>query len=68
MKLAEKSFDSITLLKLKSGVPIAIHLVNQEKKKKQLVIENTEKREKLILEQNDIPDFLSLFDEFLESI
>ncbi len=68
MKLAEKSFDSVTLLKLKSGVQVAIHLVNQEKGNKQLVIENPEENEKLILEQNDISDFLSLFNEFLESI
>jgi hypothetical protein len=66
MKVAEKSFDSITRLKLKSGTAIEIHMITQDKDSKQLIIEKGD--ESLSLDQEEISDFISLFNDFLESM
>ncbi len=66
MKLAEKSIDSITRLKLKSGTTIEIHMISQDKGINRMVIEKG--NESLSLEQEEISDFITLFNDFLESI
>lgn len=66
MKLAAKTFDSITRLKLKSGKAIEIHMIKQDNGNDRLVIEKG--TDSLILEQQEISDFISLFKEFLESV
>jgi len=66
MKLAEKSIDSITRLKLKSGTTIEIHMISQDKGTNRIVIEKG--NESLSLEQEEISDFITLFNDFLESI
>jgi len=66
MKLAAKTFDSITRLKLKSGTTIEIHMIKQDNGNDRLVIEKG--TDSLILEQQEISDFISLFKEFLESV
>ena len=66
MKLAAKTFDSITRLKLKSGTAIDIHMIKQDNGNERLVIEKDEKD--LVLEQHEISDFITLFKEFLENI
>jgi len=66
MKLAEKSIDSITRLKLKSGTTIEIHMISQDKGTNRMVIEKG--NESLSLEQEEISDFITLFNDFLESI
>lgn len=65
MKLAEKSIDSITRLKLKSGTAIEIHMITKDKDVNRLIIEKGD--ESLSLDQEEISDFLSLFNDFLES-
>ena len=66
MKVAEKSIDSITRLKLKSGTAIEIHMITQDKDLNRLIIEKGD--ESLSLDQEEISDFLSLFTDFLESM
>ena len=66
MKLAEKTFNSITRLKLKSGTTIEIHMIKKDNDFNQLIIEKGEER--LALEQEEINDFISLFNDFLENI
>ena len=52
MKLAAKTFDSITRLKLKSGMAIDIHMINQDNGNNRLVIEKD--TNSLVLEQHEI--------------
>ncbi|UCE13238.1 MAG: hypothetical protein JSV04_13765 [Candidatus Heimdallarchaeota archaeon] len=66
MKLATKTFDSITRLKLKSGTTIEIHKIKQDNGNDQVVIEKGTDR--LVLEQHEISDFITLFKDFLESV
>ena len=66
MKLAQKSTDSITRLKLKSGTAIEIHIIEQDHGTNRLVIEKA--KESLALEHGEISDFLALFNDFLENI
>ncbi|MFX0014887.1 MAG: hypothetical protein ACFFB2_00190 [Promethearchaeota archaeon] len=66
MKLAEKTIDSVTRLKLKSGTAIEIHMINQDNKASRLIIERDDKG--LTLENDEISDFIALFNEFLEGI
>jgi hypothetical protein len=66
MKLVEKSIDSITRLKLKSGTTIEIHMITQDKDVNQLIIEKG--NERFSLNQEEISDFISLFNDFLESM
>lgn len=66
MQLAEKTIDSITRLKLKSGTAIEIHMISQEKGTNRMVIEKG--KESLSLEQEEISDFISLFNDFLENV
>ena len=65
MELAEKSFDSITRLKLNSGTAIEIHMITQDGDNSQIIIEKGDER--LTLKQEEISDFISLFNDFLES-
>ena len=64
MQLAEKTIDSVTRLKLKSGVAIEIHIISQDNDINRIVIEKA--KESLILEQEEISDFIALFKDFLE--
>ncbi|MHA2244462.1 MAG: hypothetical protein ACXADY_05795 [Candidatus Hodarchaeales archaeon] len=66
MKLAQKSTNAITRLKLKSGTAVEIHIIDQDNGTKRLVIEKT--KESLALEHGEISDFLALFNDFLDSI
>ncbi len=66
MKLAQKTTDSITRLKLKSGTSVEIHMIDQDNGTKRLVIEKA--KESLSLEHEEISDFLALFNDFLESM
>ncbi len=66
MKLAQKTTDSITRLKLKSGTSVEIHIIDQDNGTNRLVIEKA--KESLALEHEEISDFLSLFNDFLESM
>ncbi len=66
MKLAQKTTDSITRLKLKSGTSVEIHMIDQDNGTKRLVIEKA--KESLALEHEEISDFLALFNDFLESM
>ncbi|MFX1282674.1 MAG: hypothetical protein ACFFB5_03430 [Promethearchaeota archaeon] len=65
MQLAEKSIESITRLRLKSGTAIEIHMITQNKGTNRMVIEKGE--ESLSLEQEEISEFITLFNDFLES-
>lgn len=66
MKLAQKTTDSITRLKLKSGTSVEIHMIDQDNGTDRLVIEKA--KESLALEHEEISDFLALFHDFLESM
>ncbi|MFX0122406.1 MAG: hypothetical protein ACFFAE_02130 [Candidatus Hodarchaeota archaeon] len=66
MKVAEKSIDSITRLKLKSGTAIEIHMITQDEDINRLIIEKGD--ESLSLNQEEISDFISLFNDFLENM
>lgn len=65
MKVAEKSIDSITRLKLNSGTTIEIHMITQDGDKNRIIIEKGD--ESLTLNQDEISDFISVFNDFLES-
>ncbi len=66
MKVAEKSIDSITRIKLKSGTAIEIHKIIQDEGINRIIIEKGD--ESLSLTQEEISDFISLFNDFLESM
>ncbi len=66
MKLAEKTIDSITSLKLKSGKSVEIHIIKQDNGIDRLIIEKD--NQSLSLEQEEISDFVALFNNFLENI
>ena len=65
MKLAEKTIDSITRLKLKSGKSIEIHIIKQDNGIDRLIIEKD--NERLSLEHGEISDFIALFNNFLQN-
>jgi len=65
MKVAEKSIDSITRLKLNSGMAIEIHMITQDGDNNQIIIEKGD--ESLTLDQDEISDFISVFTDFLKS-
>ncbi len=65
MKLAEKTIDSITRLKLKSGKSVEIHIIKQDNGIDRLIIEKD--NESLSLEHGEISDFIALFNDFLQN-
>lgn len=69
MKLSEKIEDSIYGVKLKSGTTIEIHVVKHDNGDQSLVIEKPEEEnQRLLLPQQDIPDFLGLLNDFLKNV
>ncbi|MHA1971966.1 MAG: hypothetical protein ACTSW1_03165 [Candidatus Hodarchaeales archaeon] len=66
MKLTEKSIDSCTKIRLKSGECIEIHLITNDSGTKSLVLEKDDSA--LVLERQEVEDFVKLFSEFLEDI
>ncbi len=66
MKLAEKTIDSITRLKLKSGRSVEIHIIKQDNDIDRLIIEKD--NERLSLEYGEISDFITLFKDFLHDV
>ena len=66
MKLAEKTIDSITNIKLKSGKNVEIHIIKQDDGINRLIIEKD--NERLSLEYAEISDFIGLFNDFLQNI
>jgi hypothetical protein len=66
MKLTEKTIDSTTGLKMKSGSLVEVHVIHSENSdEKSLMIKTDEGI--LSLDQDDIYSFMELFSKFLES-
>ncbi len=66
MKLAEKTIDSATCLRMKSGAKVDLHVITQDDGSKSLVIEKDD--HKLVFRQAEISEFVALFSDFLNSI
>ena len=66
MKLAEKTVDSTTGLKMKSGAIVEVHVIHSENSdEKSLMIKTNDGV--LSLDQDDISSFMDLFSKFLDS-
>ncbi len=66
MKITEKTIDSTTCLRMKSGAKVDLHVITHDNGTKSLVIEKD--NHKLIFGQEEMSDFVNLFNEFLTSI
>jgi len=66
MKLAEKTIATSTCLKMKSGIKVNLNIITQGDGSKSLVIEKD--NHKLIFQQNEMAEFITLFSDFLKSI
>ncbi len=66
MKLTEKTIASATCLRMKSGEKVNLHIIIQGDGIKSLVIEKDS--HKLIFQQNEMAEFITLFSDFLKSI
>ena len=66
MKLAEKTVDSATCLRMKSGIKVDLHVITQDDGSKSLVIEKDD--HKLVFQQDEISEFVALFSDFLNNI
>ena len=66
MKITEKIIDSTTCLRMKSGATVDLHILSHEDGTKSLVIEKD--NHKLIFGQEEMSEFVNLFNEFLTSI
>ena len=66
MKVKEKTIDSTTCLRMKSGAKVDLHVITHNNGIKSLVIEKDNK--KLIFGQEEMSEFVNLFNEFLTSI
>jgi hypothetical protein len=66
MKLAEKTVDSATCLRMKSGVKVNLHVITQDDGSRSLVIEKDD--HKLVFQQDEISEFVALFGDFITSI
>lgn len=66
MELTEKTIDSCTRIRLKSGESIEVHLITNDTGKQSLIFEK--KDSSLILGHKEIIDFINLFTEFLNEM
>ena len=69
MDLVDKIVDSTIGLIMKSGTNIEIHVIKHDNGEKSLVLERlNDKNERLVLQHQDIKDFVNFVDNFLSSI
>jgi len=66
LELTEKTIDSCTRIRLKSGESIEVHLITNDTGKQSLIFEK--KDSSLILGHKEIIDFINLFTEFLNEM
>ena len=66
MKLAEKTISTSTCLRMKSGIKVNLNIITHGDGSKSLVIEKD--NHKLIFQQNEMAEFITLFNDFLKSI
>lgn len=69
MDLVDKIVDSTIGLKMKSGANLEIHVIKHDNGEKSLVLERLDNNnERLVLQHQDIIDFVDFMDDFLSSI
>jgi hypothetical protein len=69
LKLTEKIVDSTLGLKLKSGINFEIHVIKHENGETGLIIEKLEEAgQRLVLEHQDISDFITFLNDFLHTV
>ena len=66
MKLAEKTVDSATCLKMKSGIKVNLHVITHDDGSRSLIIEKDD--HKLVFRQDEISEFVALFSDFISSV
>ena len=66
MKISEKTVDTTTCLRMDSGVKVEVHIITHNDGTKSLIIEKD--NSKLIFGQEEMSEFVSLFNEFLTSV